>query len=153
MCLMQKLTFLFRYGVFARLVMGTFLFIIIALGVLLTGPFNFSIAHAAGGEASFGLQPVLYDPTNPVTKSYFIFNTKFGTIENSRVRVTNTGTARGTVSLYPVDATTAQTSGAVYLNQNDPRRDVGAWITLGAQQLTLNPGQSQVVPFQVAIPS
>ncbi|HEV2581754.1 MAG TPA: DUF916 domain-containing protein [Ktedonobacteraceae bacterium] len=125
---------------------------ILLMWMALVAPFGFSIAHAAGGTAQFGLQPVVYDPSNSLTKSYFIFDSKSGVIVKSSVRVTNAGTAAGSVALYPVDATTAQTSGAVYLNQNDPRRDVGAWITLGTQQLTLNPGQTQVVPFQLTIP-
>jgi Bacterial protein of unknown function (DUF916)/Protein of unknown function C-terminal (DUF3324) len=137
---------------FFHLVMGAFLSITFLSGMLLAAPFGFSITHAAGGEAQFGLQPVLYDPSNPLTKSYFIFDSKPGIVEKSSVRVTNSGTARGSVGLYPVDATTGQTSGAVYLNQKDPRKDVGAWIALGMHQLVLNPGQSQVVPFQITIP-
>jgi hypothetical protein len=66
--------------------------------------------------------------------------------------VINSGTASGSVSLYPVDATTGQTSGAVYLNQNDPRKDVGAWITLSKAQLTLGPGRSQIVTYTITIP-
>jgi hypothetical protein len=123
------------------------------LAVLVVGPFAFSIAHASGGEAQFGLQPVSYDRSNPLTQSYFILDSQPGVVVNRSVRVTNSGTAMGIVSLYPVDATTGQTSGAAYLNHDNPRKDVGAWITLGVQQLTLNPGQSQVVPFQVTIPS
>ncbi len=41
----------------------------------------------------------------------------------------------------------------VYLNRDDPRNDVGAWVTLSAQHLTLNPGQSKIVSFQVTIPA
>lgn len=142
-----------RAGFFYRLVLGTLPFIIVVLGVMLAAPFGSSIAHADSGSAQFGLQPVLYDPANPLTKSYFIFDSKPGIVVKSQVRVTNSGTATGSVSLYPVDATTGQTSGAVYLNRDDPRKDVGSWVTLGAQQLTLAPGKSQVVPFQVTIPS
>ena len=139
---------------FSRLVTGTFLLLIIMLTVMLEASSGFSIAHAAGRpEPQFGLQPVLYDPSNPLTKSYFIFDSKPGIVVKSRVRVINSGTARGSVSLYPVDATTGQTSGAVYLNGNDPRKDVGAWLTLGVQELTLDPGQSEIIPFQVTIPS
>ena len=139
---------------FSRLVTGTILLVIIMLTVMLEASSGFSIAHAAGRrEPQFGLQPVLYDPSNALTKSYFIFDSKPGIVVKSRVRVINSGTARGSVSLYPVDATTGQTSGAVYLNGNDPRKDVGAWLTLGAQELTLDPGQSQIIPFQVTIPS
>lgn len=151
---MQNMFSLPRAGVFCRLAMGASLFLIMVLGVLLGGPLGLSsIAHADSGHAEFGLQPVLYDPSNPLTKSYFIFDSKPGAVLKSQIRVTNSGTARGSAGLYPVDASTGQTSGAVYLNQSDPRKDVGAWITLGAQQVTLNPGESQIVPFQVTIPA
>jgi WxL Interacting Protein, host binding domain/WxL Interacting Protein, peptidoglycan binding domain len=150
---MQNSKIFSHSGFFARLAVGAFLLIVIALGVSLEAALGFSIAHADGGQANFGLQPVLYDPSNPLTESYFIFDSKPGIVIKSSVRVTNTGTARGSASLYPVDATTGQTSGAVYLNQNDPRKDVGAWMTIGALQVTLNPGQSQVVSFQVTVPT
>jgi Bacterial protein of unknown function (DUF916)/Protein of unknown function C-terminal (DUF3324) len=150
---MQNSFFLPRTGFFARLTMGVCLFVMVVLGMSLTGIPGFSIAHADGGQANFALQPVLYDPSNPVTKSYFVFDSKPGIVVKSNVRVTNTGTARGSAILYPVDATTGQTSGAVYLNQNNPRKDVGAWIALGAQKVTLDAGQSQIVSFQVTIPS
>ena len=141
-----------RPGFFARLATGAFLLIIIVLGVSLEAALSFSIAHADSGAPNFALQPVVYDPSEPVTESYFVFDSKPGIVIKSRVRVTNTGTMRGSASLYPVDATTGQTSGAVYLNQGDPRKDVGAWIALGVQQVTLDAGQSQIVSFQVTIP-
>lgn len=155
--MMQKSFFLLRPGAFARLAVGTFLCIIVVSGVLLLGTRGSSIAHADGSvpngsSPNFALQPVLYDPSNPLTESYFIFDSKPGIHITSRVRVTNTGTVKGSVALYPVDAATGQTSGAVYLNQGDPRKDVGAWISLASSQLTLNAGQSQIVSFQVAIP-
>ena len=134
-------------GLLPRSVVG-----MLIIAVLLTGVFGSSVAHAAGGQPDFVLQPVLYDPSEPVTKSYFVFDTLPGTILHNRVRVTNSGTAKGTVSLYAVDATTGQTSGAVYLTRDDARQDTGAWVTLGIQQLTLDPGQSRIVPFRVAIP-
>lgn len=150
---MQNSLFFFRPGFFARLIMGVFLCITIILGVSLVETCSSSIALADSGQANFALQPVLFDPSNPLTESYFIFDSKPGTVITSRVRVTNSGTATGSAILYPVDATTGQTSGAVYLNQNDPRKDVGAWVKLGVQQVTLNPGQSQVVSYQVTIPN
>lgn len=149
---MQKSYYLSRSDLFARLAIGACLLIAIAMGVMFAATLGSSTAHADGGQANFGLEPVLYDPSNPLTESYFIFDSKPGTLLKSNFRITNTGTARGSASLYPVDATTGQTSGAVYLNQSDPRKDVGAWISIGASQVTLNPGQSQVVSFQVVVP-
>src|SRR5262249_11334581 len=48
---------------------------------------------------------------------------------------------------------TGQTSGVVYRAQADPRTDVGAWITVNAQHLTLDPGQSQTITFTLAVPA
>ncbi len=109
--------------------------------------------QADGGSASFSMQPLHSDPANPVTKSYFVLDAKAGIAQQNDIRITNTGSATGTVTLYAVDATTGQNSGLVYNSQNAPRNDVGAWIQLQQQQLTLSPGQSQIVPFQVNIPS
>jgi len=124
---------------------------ILIVAVFLVETFGVPVAYASGGP-SFSMQPVLYDPSNPVTKSYFVFDSRPGTILNNRVRVTNNGTATGSVTLYAVDSTTGQTGGSVYLSQDAGKSDVGAWIKLGVQHLTLAPGQSQIVPFQVVIP-
>src|SRR5579863_2349220 len=110
-------------------------------------------AAADNGSAQFSLRPVTYDPSNPTTASYFIFSPQPGSVVQNQVRVSNGGTARGSAALYAVDATTGQTSGAVYLSRQDPKSDVGAWISLGTQQVTLDPGQSHVVSFSVSVPS
>ncbi len=115
----------------------------------LPGP---SVARADGGSAQFSLRPVSYSPRNPATASYFIFGSQTGATIADKVRVTNTGNLRGTADLYSVDATTGQTSGAVYLSRTAPKQDVGAWVTLSVAQVTLDPGQSQTVSFQVAVP-
>jgi hypothetical protein len=96
---------------------------------------------------------VSYDPSQLVTQSYFVFDARPDTILHNHVRVSNNGTVTGSANLYAVDATTGQTGGAVYLSHNAVQHDVGTWITLGMHHVTLAPGQSQIVPFQVAIPS
>lgn len=112
-----------------------------------------TIAPAAlAGTSSFALRPVMYDPAIPATKSYFVLDPAPGTTVQSSVRVTNVGSGPGVIRLYAVDGTTGQTSGAVYRSVSAPRRDVGAWITLGARRLALGPGKSAVVPFTVRIP-
>lgn len=109
-------------------------------------------ARADAGPASFSLQPVQHAAANPVTASYFVLNTQAGTILHEQVRVSNTGGTRGSAALYGVDATTGQTSGVVYEPKTAPRSDVGAWLTLTSQQVSLDPGQSQVVSFTVMVP-
>jgi hypothetical protein len=87
------------------------------------------------------------------SSSYTILDGQPGAVIQSAVKVQNQGTAPGTVRLYPVDATTGQTSGAVYLAEADPRTDVGAWIAIDGAPLTLNPGESRTVPFTVTVPA
>jgi hypothetical protein len=103
-----------------------------------------SVAFAAG--PTFSLQ---------VTRShapYFVLAGRPGTTVTGRVTVSNVGGSAGGVSLYATDATTGQTTGAVYRSPQEPRRDVGAWIELARHHLRLGPGQPESVPFRVAIP-
>jgi WxL Interacting Protein, peptidoglycan binding domain len=107
---------------------------------------------AAPQDASFALRPVLYDPALTATKSYFILAAKPGATIQDRVRIVNTGGKTGTAFLYPVDATTGKTSGAVYLSRSAHRRDVGAWLSIAQPKVTLAPGQNVIVPFTVHVP-
>ncbi len=108
--------------------------------------------HAAGGSANFSLQPASFDPDNPLTQSYFIFNTRPLKFVSGRVRVTNDGTARGTVSIYPVDATTSPSGGLAYLETTQHLHDVGAWVALSKVSLALDPGQSKNIAFSLFVP-
>lgn len=119
---------------------------------LSTNMFTGIAAHAAGGTANFSLQPAVYDPTNPVTRSYFVLNLNPGATKALTFRVTNSGTVAGVVHLYAVDATTGQNSGVVFRAHTEPRKDVGSWITLNTSQLTLAAGQSQTLSFTVTVP-
>jgi hypothetical protein len=107
-------------------------------------------ALAAG--ASFALRPVTFDPKVPATASYFIFPAEGGKTITSEVRVTNAGDQPGTAYLYPVDATTGQTSGTVYLARTKARRDVGRWLSVSTRSVALARGESKVVAFRLTIP-
>lgn len=106
------------------------------------------VAAAGASGPSFALKPV-----GPAQAGYFVFKGAPGQTVSGAVRVLNVGTEAGRTSLYSVDATTGQTSGAVYRSRQEPRRDVGAWIKLARGTVALAPGQSRVVPFGVRIPA
>jgi hypothetical protein len=108
--------------------------------------------RAAGGSANFSLQPDMLNSNNLLSQSYFIFNAAPATVVAGHVRVTNTGTARGTVSIYPVDATTGSAGGIVYLAADSHFHDVGAWVALAKLSLTLNAGESKDVSFGLFVP-
>ena len=127
--------------------------IVLIMAVLLAEALGVSAAHATAGQAAFEVNPVFSDPHNPITTSYFVMDAQPATSQHNSIRVTNIGSKSGTVNLYPVDAFTAPTGGTAFHAQADVRVDVGAWIALSRHQLTLAPGQSQSVPFQLTIPS
>ncbi len=103
---------------------------------------------ASAGGPTFALKPA-----SPAKHGYFVFAGKPGATLHGKVRVINIGTTAGRTSLYAVDATTGQTSGAVYRSRQEPRRDMGGWIGLRKGTVKLGPGQSRVVPFSVRVPS
>lgn len=104
------------------------------------------------GSASFGLRPVRYDPNRPETESYFVYDAVPGQVIHDEMLLINQGTEAGTARLYPVDATTGQTSGTVFLSQADPRTRAGAWLDITEAEVTLQPGEQRVIPFTVTIP-
>lgn len=126
----------------------------VVLAALLLGLLG-SVARADEPPgARFGLLPVYAIPAAAASQGFFILAAQPGAVlADNGVRVTNAGDAEGTVRLYPVDGTTAAASGAVYRNEQELRQDVGAWMMLGARELTLKPGESQIVPLTLTIPA
>ena len=124
-----------------------------ALALLLGAVVPIQVAHADGGVAQFSIRPTAPGSDASGAAPYFVLDLKPGATLQSKARITNTGTASGSVALYPVDATTGQTSGVVYRSQTDPRTDVGGWMTVSASHVTLAPGKSQVVSFTVTVPT
>jgi hypothetical protein len=117
-----------------------------ALAAVLVATLSAATAWASG--ATFALKTVA-----PTETGYFVLKGHPGQTVRGAVRVLNVGTAAGRTNLYSVDATTGQTSGAVYRSRQEPRRDAGAWVKLAKGAVSLAPGQSRVVPFSVQVPA
>lgn len=76
-----------------------------------------------------------------------------GSITQGEVEVANTGTANTPeVKLYPADATTGRTTGAVYLTNKKPRR-AGAWISVSQRLFPLAAGERHRVRFTIRVPT
>lgn len=116
--------------------------LLVALAVL--GP--------AGRAAASGPRFSLKALGTPPGLSYFVFGATPGAAVKGSFRIANEGDRAGSARLYAVDATTGETTGAVYRSQGRPRRDVGAWIQLPVDELTLAPGESRTVRFSLPIP-
>jgi hypothetical protein len=110
-------------------------------------------ARASTGGSHFSIEPSFYGPYAANPRGYFIYNTYPGAHIVDSVHIVNDGDARGTANIYPVDATTQQTTGTMFYNRTDPRRDVGSWITFTQSQVTLDAGQSTDISFTLTVPS
>jgi WxL Interacting Protein, peptidoglycan binding domain len=110
-----------------------------------------SVASPAAAASAAGPTFAL-KPASPTELGYFVFEGRPGATIRGKVRVINVGSKAGRTTLYAVDATTGQTSGAVYRSRQEPRRGVGKWTSLGTGTIQLAPGQSRVVPFSVHVP-
>ena len=105
------------------------------------------VGSSAASGPTFALKPA------PATSSgYFVLKGRPGATVGGKVRVLNVGEEAGTTALYSVDATTGETSGAVYRSRQEPKRGVGRWAKVATESLTLAPGESQLVPFRVRVP-
>jgi hypothetical protein len=120
----------------------------LALVLVLVSAAGASTALGAPGKAVFAVKPQA--PHSP--RGYFVLAGAPGQELGGSVLVSNVGRRSGRVDLYPVDATTGQTSGAVYRGPGAARRDVGAWLRLSRSSLTLAPGASEAVAFTLGIP-
>jgi hypothetical protein len=117
------------------------LLVVLALPIgLLPAP----VAAAAGAVFSI---------TTTTRQPYFIFSSSPGSVIHGTAKIVNVSSVAGQAKLFAVDATTGQTSGAVYESEGAPRRSVGSWIKLAASTLTLGPHQGAQVAFSVAVPA
>lgn len=117
--------------------------VIVLAGVAAVGPAG---AQAAGPTVSL-------TPAGPAgAKGYFVYSARAGSRITGQITVVNTSSARGTVLLYAVDATTGQTTGAVYLSRARRRRDVGAWTKLPVRRVVLGSHGHAQVSFVVRVP-
>jgi len=110
--------------------------------------FDASGARAAPARPSFGLE----SQGVAGSQRYLVLHARPGQSLTRQIRVVNVGGRAGSVLLYAVDATTGQTTGAVYQGAEVPRRDVGAWTALGRHSLRLAPGEARLITVRVRVP-
>jgi hypothetical protein len=103
--------------------------------------------RAAAPGPAIGLRPI-----GSWKRGFFIYDTRPGRTLAGTVTVDNFGTRAAIVKLYPVDATTGQTSGTVYLTSGSPPSATGAWIRLAEKSLTLAQGKRRKLEFTVRVP-
>jgi hypothetical protein len=119
---------------------------------------SFSLLFSAVPAFAVDTQTISAYPTHasdadPRTKSWFIYSIPAGVQRNDSVTVVNNGTEPITLKVYPVDSLTANNGSFALANDNAPKSDVGAWITMSTSEVTLGPKEVRNIPFTIAIPA
>ena len=119
-----------------------------AVAVLLV---SFSPVVSAGG-ADVGIQPAYPIEGNTRSASIFIMTLKPEETGKNGVKLINTGTEPHTVQIYPVDGAASADGSFSCRQESEARKEVGTWVTLSKQKLTIEPNAEEVVDFNVTVP-
>lgn len=126
--------------------LGIFL-IFLSLGLV-------GVSSARGASSGgLGIFPAYHDPEVPLSSSWFLYNLVPGEVREDAVLINNTSDQTISAKLYAVDATTTKDGAFALRDEKEPRVDLGSWVKLEQDQVTLEPGASQTVPFTMAIPT
>ena len=119
--------------------------VICALLVAPTAP-----AFAVSG--GFGGKPGNPDSAVPRSKDIFIYTLKTGDSKSDEVLISNNTDTTQTIVFYPTDADISNTGAFTCKQRVEPKTDVGSWVQLAQQEVTLTSGTSTKVPFVVTVP-
>lgn len=123
----------------------------LALALLLGGA---AAAHAVETPvvSGFSAQPV-DDQGRSLDQTYFTLNVPAGGTAAGTIELTNENDRPLKIQVDPVDGLTGATSGAVYANRDDPRKETGRWLTPAASSITVGPHARSELRFTVAVPA
>ena len=108
--------------------------------------------HAADPRVTWGVVPA--NTQGPDSRYSFAYAVSSGRLIHDQVAILNTGTVSATFKLYAANAITDFETGAFGLQDSAKRAsDLGSWVHLSQDSVTVSPGRAVVVPFQVAVPT
>jgi hypothetical protein len=114
-----------------------------------------SVAVAAPAEddttVSWSARPA--DTAQGTGRPNFSYEALPGAMFSDAILVTNRGASPITLEVYAADGFLTADGSLDLLARSDPSTELGSWIDLGEDSLTLAGGQTAEVPFEVVIPS
>jgi LysM repeat protein len=99
-----------------------------------------------------GGRPAYPDPDNERTESIFIFETAPGETEEDGVTVVNSTDEEKTILVYATDTTPSSGGGFACKQYSEEVVAEGTWFELEKNELTLEPGTNEIVPFTLTVP-
>ena len=130
---------------FKRVFQHHLIFILIFLFL----PLSLAQALSSGGVGGYPANP---DPSIPHSESWFIYNLDLGESKEDALLVFNTSDETKTVKLYAVDSVPSNQGNFALAPEDVASQDLGRWIKLSETFVTLEPGESEEIPFTITIP-
>jgi len=105
------------------------------------------------GSGGIGGRPAFPRKDNPRSESIFIHTLEPGSSVNEGVNVINNSDSTSTVLVYPTDSIVS--SGGAFACEQlvEEKNEVGSWITMSKNEVTLDSADSEIVPFTITIPA
>lgn len=103
-------------------------------------------------SAGIGALPANPRPENPRTQSIFVFESLGGKTLEDGIKIINNSDQAKTIRVYGVDSQHSSDGAFACAQEADKQTSVGTWIKLAKNEVTLQPGTNEVVPFTLAIP-
>jgi hypothetical protein len=103
-------------------------------------------------KVSFGIRPTKAHEDIPESFSYFIHTLAPGAHTSDAALVMNQGDAPITLKLYAADAVTAINGGTSFVNEGEEKNGVARWLSVSVPELSLQPDEERVVPFNIKVP-
>ncbi|RFA15383.1 hypothetical protein B7R21_05040 [Subtercola boreus] len=118
--------------------------------LLLLGMLVPATAAEAVEGPSWGVAPA--DTALGANRANFEYALAPGAVVDDAFEVTNNGITPLLLKVYAADAFTTREGTIDLLAGGEPSVDSGTWVTLGASDITLTPGQVMVIPFTITVP-
>ncbi len=112
-----------------------------------------TVQPVAAQASGIGGRPANPDPNNERTKSIFVKQLAPGQSTTDAVKIINSSDGTKTIAVYATDSVPSSDGAFACAQAADTAKQVGNWITLGTNSVTLAPGQSQDVSFTITTPS
>lgn len=105
---------------------------------------------AAAQPATFGIRTS--SATAPDNRGKFIFGATSGAVVKDYVAINNVSAQALTLRVYAADAFNTTEGGYDLLATGKPSKDIGTWIKVDRESVTVPPGGQEIVPFTVTVP-
>ncbi len=123
------------------------------LAIVFSASFFIFAQTAALGYGGIGGRPAYTDPSNPRTQSIFIFSLRPGQSGSNAVEVINNTNTSQVISVDAVDSELATEGQFTCKQAVEPKTDVGAWIKLSSDSVSVPAYSHKYVAFTITVPN